>query len=1291
MKQLWKKLLAGILSAMLLTSTAQAYAVGGGASSNDASFETTIEQGYAEPEMEYRPEIRWWVAEGAQTDDTLKTAVKDLHDAGFGAVEFVTLDVAGLDADTYGWGSDAWIHTSHLITEECTKYGMGVSFTSGTNWGTANLISIDADDSAAFQEIGYQVLDLEPGEIYDGYLPVVALPNGSTKMQLVSVVAAQVAGEDANLTSLVIDENASEITDTVTTNANASGFEDKWSLNYTAPAGEQHTRIFCFYQYGSARENNPAKGTAYTINYFSKDGVNAWIDYWGKNVLTEDFQKTIDANGDVQIFMDSLEYGLSGKNKVGIPWTAEFLDEFEARRGYDIAPYLPLVIETANNQGLTWIQYYYELNQDKLGTQKILNDVYQTLTDLYTDNCLTPFAEWLHTRNITVRAQNSYGQLLEINDPIPAVDWVETESLALGSEIESYRNQAGGVHLFGKTYSSETGAVKFGLYNKSYDFYMQIFQTQFASGIQRTVLHGYSTGSGPVGTVKWPGFEGMGENFSARFNNRQPAWQDYSDTNMFLARNQKALRQGTAKMDLAILRTDYFFDHRMLYQREPVATPVHNNTRDAERQTLVTGDTKYWRDTTLQDNGYTYDYLSPNLLGHEDVSCSNGLLQENGVGYQAVLMYQEMLPYESAQTLYKWASEEGLPIVIVEGESKEQQRIQYEVTHEGAALHTTFNDGLDEELAEIMAGLKSLPTVKCVQSEEEAYHALQELGVQPRVSYTQPNKEILTAYRHAEADDHDSILTGLNAVAAADYIYVYNYQDGLYQDARDFNDDMIVDGIFTPYLLDCWTGDVTAIGDFSYTDDGKTVIPVSVKGGESIMLVLDPGAGEFVTNSNTKVIVKDGELSFVASESGTYTATLPDGKTVNKEISVPETVQLNDWSLTVESYTKGEKMQKSELCGDGMTKTEDYYTTNKTELEIGKTDLVPWKDIPGVGNGISGVGYYTTTIKLAEPVANDETVALKLGSFSGGTATVFVDGVKAESVNLRNPEVDITNLLNKDELGAEYEITVRVTTTLGNACWKLAQDAEPGDEDYGRFSWMSIVSKGNEVLDASKGDDITADYGMVGEASLVTYKTIPIGVTTSVISAVAPESSQVNSPFVVSVVTDSAVGAVRLFNENDMAIGCKDVEVISNEDGTKTWNLTLSVGTVGQGRTFKVVTMGPESYYKDSGVTVSLDITSVPPVMSSFDIPDSAVANRTFIVKATTDMQATKIAVYNEYGTKMGIKSLSYKIVDGQKEWTGVMSIGTKGDRTFTAYAVNKYGVMSEAPVTDTITVKAYA
>jgi hypothetical protein len=190
-------------------------------------------------------------------------------------------------------------------------------------------------------------------------------------------------------------------------------------------------------------------------------------------------------------------------------------------------------------------------------------------------------------------------------------------------------------------------------------------------------------------------------------------------------------------------------------------------------------------------------------------------------------------------------------------------------------------------------------------------------------------------------------------------------------------------------------------------------------------------------------------------------------------------------------------------------------------------------------------------------------------------------------------------------------------------------------------------------------------------------------------SASAPEAAQVGSDFDVTVVTSASVADVKLYNEFDLAIGAKNVAVAQNDDGTKTWTITVSVGTVGD-RTFKVVTKGSEDYLTDSGVTVSIEITSIAPVLSSFDLPDTAVVNRTFIVTATTDMAATKINVYNEFGTKMGIQSLSYKVVDGQKVWTGVMAIGTKGDRTFTAYAVNKYGAPSEA-LTDSISVKAFA
>ena len=57
----------------------------------------------------------------------------------------------------------------------------------------------------------------------------------------------------------------------------------------------------------------------------------------------------------------------------------------------------------------------------------------------------------------------------------------------------------------------------------------------------------------------------------------------------------------------------------------------------------------------------------------------------------------------------------------------------------------------------------------------------------------------------------------------------------------------------------------------------------------------------------------------------------------------------------------------------------------------------------------------------------------------------------------------------------------------------------------------------------------------------------------------------------------------------------------------------------------------------------------------------------------------------------MGLSGLSYEIVDGQKVWTAVMKIGTKGSRTFTASAVNRYGVRSEETRNASISVSYFA
>ncbi|MDR2094337.1 MAG: hypothetical protein LBP76_02325, partial [Treponema sp.] len=56
-----------------------------------------LKKNLAKPEIQYRPELRWWLAEGFHTDETLKKEVNLIAEAGFGAIEFLAMDEAGVE------------------------------------------------------------------------------------------------------------------------------------------------------------------------------------------------------------------------------------------------------------------------------------------------------------------------------------------------------------------------------------------------------------------------------------------------------------------------------------------------------------------------------------------------------------------------------------------------------------------------------------------------------------------------------------------------------------------------------------------------------------------------------------------------------------------------------------------------------------------------------------------------------------------------------------------------------------------------------------------------------------------------------------------------------------------------------------------------------------------------------------------------------------------------------------------------------------------------------------------
>lgn len=278
----------------------------------------------AKPGIEYWPEVRWWLAEGFHTDETLKKDIQMIHDAGFGAAEFLAMDEAGADSSRYGWGSEEWVHDSQLIIRETTEKKMGASLTSGTNWANANLITITPDDRAAAKELDFTAETVALGATRSGPLakPAITQANVNTQ-ELVAVVAIKRVSVKED--KIYLDKESVMIL-----TGQVEGMGDNRILTWTAPTDGDY-ELIAFWLHGTGQTASPSVSVSYTVNYIDKYGVEALIDYWDKEVLTPELRCWIKQNGRVQMYMDSLELSTYGKG--GQFWGYYLLEEFEKRRG----------------------------------------------------------------------------------------------------------------------------------------------------------------------------------------------------------------------------------------------------------------------------------------------------------------------------------------------------------------------------------------------------------------------------------------------------------------------------------------------------------------------------------------------------------------------------------------------------------------------------------------------------------------------------------------------------------------------------------------------------------------------------------------------------------------------------------------------------------------------------------------------------------------------------------------------------------------------------------------------
>lgn len=208
------------------------------------------------------------------------------------------------------------------------------------------------------------------------------------------------------------------------------------------------------------------------VDYLSKEALQKFIDSTHEKYrehFEEEFGKIITG-----IFMDETRFCNA------MPWTETLPMEFEKRKGYDIIPFLPLLLSKNDNSNL--IRY----------------DYYDVISDMYTEATFGQSYDWCHKYGIkstghflgeeTIAAQSYFGADMmrgyQYFD-VPAIDHLGN---GIGSLDAKFAVSA--CHSYGKT---RIACEAFGAsgWDITFEEMVKISNWLFQQGINQILMHGF--------------------------------------------------------------------------------------------------------------------------------------------------------------------------------------------------------------------------------------------------------------------------------------------------------------------------------------------------------------------------------------------------------------------------------------------------------------------------------------------------------------------------------------------------------------------------------------------------------------------------------------------------------------------------------------------------------------------------------------------------------------------------------------------------------------------------------
>ena len=373
------------------------------------------------------------------------------------------------------------------------------------------------------------------------------------------------------------------------------------TLDCELPSGRW--RIYRFGASLTGKMNHPASPNATGLEVDKMDKA-AWMRYFQKYIemYKDAAGGLLGERGVTHMLVDSYEAGPA-------TWTPTMPQEFKARRGYDLLPWLPVLTG--------------QIIESSKRSEQFILDWRQTLGELFTEN--------YNRLNEIVASYGMKGTYIESHEtgrafmgdgmdakkkatvPMSAIWMTESPSGSmLASAISDIRESASVAHIYGQNIAAAESFTVNGEDKRAYTYYpgniKRIADIALASGLNRFVVH--DSASQPSDDY----LPGLGLFKYGQWFHRNETWAPYAKAwTDYLARSCQMLQAGRNVADILLF-----------YGEDTNATSEYGG--------------EYIRMLPRIPYGYNFDYASPDVLLNAVRPEGNCLVTDSGQRYRLLVL-----------------------------------------------------------------------------------------------------------------------------------------------------------------------------------------------------------------------------------------------------------------------------------------------------------------------------------------------------------------------------------------------------------------------------------------------------------------------------------------------------------------------------------------------------------------------------------------------------------------------------------------------------------------------------